>query len=165
MKIIIALLLSTSMVLAKHNDEDVETPQSLIDAYYETISGPIGEQRDFDRFRNLFHPQARLIYSYWNQQSQKAELMIFNTEEFIEKLDYLDKKGFYEFELYNRIEKYNTITQAFSTYEYKTEDKTIAGRGITSYELFYDGNRYWIMSMFWVMEDDKHTIPEVYLPK
>lgn len=170
----ISILLLSSLPLAAQNSSssptyaaDTESIQQVIDAYYDCISGPIGEVRDFDRLRNLFHPAARLIYSYWNKESNKANLMIFNTvEEFIPKLDYLDKKGFFEHEISNITHDFSAIAQVFSSYAFRAEDNSIPnGQGITSYELFYDGSRYWIMSMFWAAENAKYKIPEAYLKK
>lgn len=146
---------------------DTESIQSLLDAYYDCISGPIGEKRDFDRLRNLFHPQARLIYSYWNEASSKAGVLVFDeVEEFIERLDYLDKKGFYEHELSNITHEFSSIVQVFSSYAFRAEDNSIPeGKGITSYELFFDGKRYWIMSMFWAAENEQYKIPPKYLAR
>lgn len=137
--------------------------QGILDAYYDCISGPIGQPRQFAWLKTLFHPEARLIYSYWDKNSGKAQLMIFTVDEFIGKLGYADKKGFYEHEVSNEIHTFGAVTQVFSTYEFRTEDKSIAGRGITSYELLFDGERYWIMSMFWTAEDDRYKVPARYL--
>ena len=40
---------------------DVASPDAIMAATYEVISGPAGQQRDWDRFRSLFVPGARLI--------------------------------------------------------------------------------------------------------
>ncbi|MEM8887165.1 MAG: hypothetical protein AAGD28_04190 [Bacteroidota bacterium] len=146
---------------------DTESIQSVLDAYYDCISGPIGEKRDFDRMRNLFHPEARLIYSYWDKGSSKAGVLVFrDVEEFIERLDYLDKKGFYEHELSNITHDFSSIVQVFSSYAFRAEDNSIPeGKGITSYDLLFDGDRYWIMSMFWVAENEQYKIPHKYLGK
>jgi len=147
--------------------KDSKSIQSILDSYYDCISGPIGEIRDFDRLKNLFHPQARLVYSYWDKESKKANLLIFNTlDEFILKLDYLDKKGFFEYEVANDTNSFSSISQVFSTYRYRVEDNsTPDNQGITSYEIFFDGNRYWIISMFWVAENEKYKIPKKYLKR
>ena len=146
-------------------ENDSKSIQNILDAYYDCISGPIGEIRDFKRLKNMFHPEARLIYSNWNNETGKAYTLIFNTvSEFIEKLGYLDKKGFYEHEVSNITHSFSSIAQVFSTYKFRAEDNSIpAGQGITSYELFFDGDRYWIMSMFWVAENEKYKIPTKYL--
>ncbi|MEO1052743.1 MAG: DUF1579 family protein [Bacteroidota bacterium] len=148
---------------ATSSKDDKSSIQGLLDAYYDCISGPIRQPRQLDRLRSLFHPEGRLIYSYWTPGHEKAEVLVMNLEEFIEKIDYADKKGFFEHEIANTVHTFGAVTQVFSTYEFRSEDKTIAGRGITSYELLFDGSRYWIMSMFWTAEDDQYKIPEQYL--
>src|SRR4051794_4671809 len=40
---------------------DVESIDAILKALYEVISGPKGQARDWDRFRSLFAPEARLI--------------------------------------------------------------------------------------------------------
>ncbi len=144
-------------------DKDVTSIENIGKAYYEIVSGPIGQVRDFDRLRNLFHPDAKLTYSYWSEAEQKNMLMPMDIEGYIEKLDYLDKKGFFEEELYVKNESYGSITQSISTYKFWMEDQTAEGRGFTSYQYFYDGKRYWILSMFWMMESEKYPIPEMFL--
>ena len=147
--------------------DDVSSVQNILDAYYDCISGPIGQARDFDRLKNLFNPSANFIYTYWNEQETKASTLIFNSiDEYIERLDYLDKKGFYEYEISNIINEFSTVAQVFSTYTFRVEDKSIEPRtGITSYEIFFDGSRYWIMSMFWNFESNKYKIPSEYRAK
>ncbi|WP_298901697.1 hypothetical protein [uncultured Psychroserpens sp.] len=167
LSMVVSLSLEAQNDTAQTQDysSDSKSPQALIDAYYDCISGPIGDVRDFERLRHMFHKDARLIYSYWNEDSSKANLMIFDTiDAFIDKLGYLDKKGFYEHEIANITHSFSTVTQVFSTYKYRAEDNSIPkGQGITSYDLFFDGERYWIMSMFWAAENDKYKIPKKYL--
>jgi hypothetical protein len=43
--------------------EDVTSIDAIINAVYDVISGPAGEARDWDRFRSLFLPEARLVPS------------------------------------------------------------------------------------------------------
>ncbi len=170
-----AIIFISSSVVAQNAPSDVKPKyindsksiQNILDAYYDCISGPIGEVRDFERLKNLFHPEARLIYSNWSEESGKACTLIFKTvSEFIEKLGYLDKKGFYEHEVSNITHSFSSIAQVFSTYQFRAEDNSIPpGKGITSYEIFFDGDRYWIMSMFWVAENEKYKIPQKYFNK
>ena len=146
-------------------EDDVISLENMGKVYYEIVSGPIGEPRDFDRLRNLFHPEARLTYSYWSEEEEVNKIMPMDIEGYIEKLDYLDKKGFYEEELFVSTESYGSITQSISTYKFWMEDQTAEGRGFTSYQYFWDGKRYWILSMFWMMESDKYPLPNHYLTK
>ena len=147
------------------SNSDVTSIQGLLDAYYASISGPIGKPREFDRLRSLFHPSALLKYTHWSEESGKAEVLVMTPEEFIGKLDYTHKRGFFEHEISNVTHSFSSVTQVFSTYSFRTEDKYVSGQGITSYELFFDGERYWITSMIWAAEDDTFKIPVEYLNK
>ena len=46
---------------SKQYNDDVSSINSILNALYEVISGEKGEERDWDRERNLYHPKARLI--------------------------------------------------------------------------------------------------------
>ncbi|WP_422104471.1 hypothetical protein [Winogradskyella sp.] len=162
-KFIIALFVMSNSYA--QYEKDVTTIDHIGKAYYEIVSGPIGEKRNFDRLRNLFHPKATLIYSYWSEENQENKLMHMDIESYIEKLDYLDKKGFYEEELYASSDSYGAIVQSISTYKFWMEDKTAEGKGLTSYQYFWDGKRYWILSMFWMMESEAYKIPKKFLNK
>ena len=47
---------------------DVDTIDHILTAIYDVISGPAGAPRDWDRFRSLFYPGARLIPSNRNDK-------------------------------------------------------------------------------------------------
>ena len=91
--------------------------------------------------------------------------MEFDFDGYLEKLDYLDKKGFYEKEIFNKQESFGSLVSVISTYQFWMEDKTAEGRGITLYHMYFDGDRYWIKSMFWQMESPQFPIPAEYLPE
>ncbi|WP_315818979.1 hypothetical protein [Paraflavitalea speifideaquila] len=38
-------------------------------------------------------------------------------------------------------------------------------RGINSIQLWHDGNRWWVLSVFWQPETPQLSIPEQYLKK
>src|SRR5690349_8567433 len=45
----------------KAKAEDVMSTEAIVAAYYASSSGKAGEARDWNRFKSLFHPDARLI--------------------------------------------------------------------------------------------------------
>ena len=57
------------------------------------------------------------------------------------------------------------VVHAFSTYEsrHKAEDATPFVRGINSIQLFNDGQRWWVVTVFWEGERPNNPIPEKYL--
>src|SRR5438552_3869598 len=43
------------------NPKDVASADAIVAALYDVISGPAGQKRNWDRFKSLFAPGARLI--------------------------------------------------------------------------------------------------------
>src|SRR3970040_2198036 len=63
--------------------EDVSSPDAILAALYDVISGPVGQKRDWDRFRSLFAPGARLIPTGRNAQTGEYRLTALTPEEYI----------------------------------------------------------------------------------
>ena len=74
--------------------------------------------------------------------------------------------GFYERSIHNDIEQFGNIVQVWSTYEsrHATGDPTPFARGINSFQLLKDGDRYWVVNIFWDAESPTNPIPAKYLP-
>jgi hypothetical protein len=159
------------------NPADVATIDSIIAALYDVISGPAGKKRDWDRFRSLFAPGARLIPTGPRRlPGTKPDAPLISKEEYASSAltpeDYiarssalLEERGFFESEIARRTEQYGHIAHAFSTYEarQKIEDAKPFQRGINSIQLMNDGKRWWIVSVFWEGETEKTLLPEKYL--
>ncbi len=144
--------------------DDVTSVDAIISAVYETLSGPIGQERPWDRNRSLFHPTARLIHTEWREGGDEAMIFPMSHEEHIAAVSgYTVERGFYEEEIGREVISYGTITHVFSTYEYRSEDGVMSGRGINSFQLFFDGKRYWITSVIWSQEAPEHPIPERFI--
>ena len=62
------------------------------------------------------------------------------------------------------IERYSNIAHLWSSYVLYSDGKQVA-RGINSIQLFFDGTRWWTVSIFWDSERPGQAIPEEYLPK
>ena len=146
--------------------KDVATMDSIVAALYEVISGPAGQKRNWDRFRSLFVPGARLIPTGRNPQTGEVASRVRTPEEYITRsAPLLEQNGFFEREIARRTEKYGNIAHLFSTYEsrHKTEDEKPFARGINSIQLMNDGKRWWVVTIFWQGEDDKTPLPAEYL--
>lgn len=165
--VLLALLLFTAAPAAGQtvaDPADVGSIDGIISAVYETLSGPIGEERNWDRNRSLYHPTARLTHSQWQPGGTQAMVMPMSHEDHIQAVSgYTVERGFYEVEIGRSVIEYGTIAHVWSTYSYTTEDGTMEGRGINSFQLYFDGTRYWIMSVIWSQEAPEHPIPERFI--
>ena len=150
------------------NPSDVASIDAIITAAYEVISGPAGKKRDWDRERSLFLSQARLIPTAVEAGRNDCDLapQMLDVEGYIERVEPLiEKKGFYEKEVARRVERFGQIAHVWSTYESRHDlsDPEPFMRGINSIELFNDGKRWWIVSIYWQHESAQHLLPEQYL--
>lgn len=152
------------------NRADVESIDAIIKAAYDVISGPAGEERDWDRERSLFWPGARLVPTSRAAGSlpEEPELVphLLDVDGYIERSrSFLVQKGFYEQEIARRTEQFGQIAHVWSTYEsrHKLEDAEPFMRGINSIQLFFDGVRWWILSIYWQHESAAHPLPPKYL--
>ena len=147
---------------------DVSSIDAIIKASYEVISGPAGQKRDWERERSLFIPGARLIPTATVPGRNDVDLapVVLDVEGYIERVEPIfAKAGFYETEVARRTEEFGRIAQVWSTYEsrYHPDDPEPFMRGINSFQLFNDGARWWIVTIYWQHEGEKNPIPEKYL--
>ncbi|HEX6192881.1 MAG TPA: hypothetical protein VFZ42_10990 [Chitinophagaceae bacterium] len=145
--------------------EDTKSPQAIVKALYTIISGPAGEQRNWQRFRKLFTTEAKLIpiSTRPGGESVKRPLSI---EEYITTAGpYLEKEGFFEREIGSKVELFGYMAHVFSTYESrrKASDEKPFMRGINSIQLWNDGVRWWIVNIIFQNESKDYPIPGGYI--
>lgn len=151
---------------AAQASDDGRTVDTMVKALYAVISGPAGKKRDWARFRALFTPDARMIAVAVNAQGEVVQRAL-KPEDYETRIGpILERDGFFERELYRRTEQFAEIAHVFSTYETKraeADEKPLA-KGINSIQLWNDGKRWWILSVYWQAESEGRKIPIKYLP-
>ncbi len=142
---------------------DVQSVDTIIAALYNVICGEPGEPRDWNRFKNLFAADGRLIPTIKNE-SGKIAYRALSPDEYVQLFSSRIPTGFFERELHRVTEQFGSVTHAFSTYETRErKDGPITNRGINSIQLFFDGTRYYILTVYWCAESMGYTLPEKYL--
>jgi len=150
------------------NPADVESIDAIMAAIYDVISGEAGEARDWDRMRSLFIPEARLMPTGRRPDGSHGYI-VWSPEEYIERSGpQLESNGFFENEAHRVTERWADIAHVFSTYNsYHTAADMEAGttfqRGINTFQLMYDGERWWVVSIMWEAEGPDRPISEEYL--
>jgi hypothetical protein len=145
---------------------DVGSLDAIMKAVYDVISGDAGQKRDWDRFRSLFHTDAKLIPAGKNQQTGIIGARYLTPEDYITRSGpVLETNGFHERELARRVDQFGNIAQVFSTYVsfHKKDDKDPFMRGINSFQLLNDGKRWWVINIYWQAETTDNPIPKQYL--
>ena len=145
--------------------EDVKSIDSILAALYNVISGPAGE-RDWNRFRSLFLPQARLTAATKNADGS-SRVRPMGVEDYAKGAGtYFLQHAFFESPIVNRVETFGNITQIFSSYESRRAvGEAPFARGINSIQLLNDGTRWWIVSILWDEERPDNPLPKEFAAK
>jgi hypothetical protein len=145
---------------------DVASPDAIIAAVYDVISGPAGP-RDWDRFNSLFAPGARLIPISAKKDGSGFGSFVMSPQDYVDRGGaYFLKSGFVEREAFRKTERFANIIQIFSTYEsrHDAKDEKPFTRGINSFQLYNDGTRWWVVTIMWQEESAENPLPKEFLP-
>ena len=163
---IILFIISTSTLVAQPsvNSEDVSTIDGIINAYYEVVSGPAGQPRDWARDSTLHLPGAQvLIVRNDNDGNALPERM--SLADYHQSSGRISEAGFFEYEIHRQTMHHGSIAHVWSTYEWRsTKSGPVGGRGINSIQLVNDGKRWWITSWMFDGRTNAPEVPKQYLP-
>jgi hypothetical protein len=140
--------------------DDVKSVDAIMHAVYDVISGPAGD-RDWNRFRSLFVPEARLTSAVAPRKPGDSAIRLLTVDDYVSKAgSYFKTSAFYESAIVNRVQTFGNITQVFSSYgsRHAPGEKPFT-RGINSMQLFYDGSRWWVLSIRWDEESASNPLP------
>ena len=154
--------------IPKPRPADVASVDSIVTALYDVISGDKGVDRNWDRFRSLFYPGARMIPTGRIAKTGVIAARVGSPNSYIEANEsFLEGQGFHEQEITRHIDSFGHIVHVFSAFEARREltDEKPFMRGINSIQLFNDGKRWWVMTVAWSMETSEHPLPKQYSEK
>jgi hypothetical protein len=172
MKLVLAVTITLSFALQDApkapgaQPADVKSIDAIIASLYDVISGPAGQKRDWDRMRSLFVPGARLIPTAAGPRDG-AIARVQDVDAYIQRASAVfERDGFFEREIARKTDTFGRITHVFSTYEsrHNASDPGPFARGINSIQLLKDGDRWWVVTIYWDAERADNPIPAQYLP-
>lgn len=140
---------------------DVGSIDAIVAAAYDSISGPAGQRRDWNRMRSLFTANARLM------AQEPDGLGNGSVEDYITKIGpFLEKNGFFERETGRVVEQYGDIAHLFSSYEARAKPNgPVVTSGVNSFQLVHHDNRWWIVSILWQAATKDNPVPQRYLKR
>jgi hypothetical protein len=143
--------------------EDVGSIDGIIKAFYEVISGPAGQPRQWARDRTLYIAGVKFVSM--DVKDGKPVATVMDHQSYVEATNPgFVKGGFFEREIRRVTHRFGNVVHVFSTYEWGTAPDKPGGRGVNSLELFYDGSRWWIAAAVWEDERPDNPIPKDLLP-
>lgn len=158
--------LTIGLASAAHaGSRDWESPGTIVQALYETISADPGAKRDWDRYRALFLDGARLSMAM--NSSIGSGIMGMDSEELIGQTETAyAATGFHEIPLVTRVEQHGLLASVMSSFEVRLRlgDKMPLMRGLNHFQLLNDGERWWIVSNVSTIETPTSPLPEDLLP-
>jgi hypothetical protein len=145
---------------------DVRSLDSLLKAFYESLTFPEGAGPDWGRFRNLFASATVPLI-----RTTPGAVLVTDLNGFLDNFGLRIKSGslnsFFEGEVFRKTEIYGNIAQVISTYRkgVNTTDPQKFVRGVNSLQIFFKDGRWWIASLMWEDESLANPIPAKYLKK
>ena len=151
----------------KHDQEtpaadpaDVATPESVVKALNETLSGRAGEARNWNRFRSLMAPNARFVAESVaadgavHRQALGVEDIITSNEKA------LATEGFFEQRVITHDEVWAHLAVIVTAFEIRHAlGEAPFARGIKHFELTSDGKRWFVESIVWESEATASPLP------
>ena len=136
--------------------DDVDSIDNVMTAYYESVSGHPGK-RDIERILNLYAPNAKL-----NVNVQDALPVHGTVEDVVISERFLNiTTEFFEREISRDTQQFRNMAQIISTYGISDamENTNYTARGVTVFQMYYAGDRWWILSSLFERESDDVPLP------
>lgn len=144
--------------------EDVATLDGIIRAYYEVVSGPAGEPPQIERDHTLHRPDALVGFTGIGEDGAPF-VRTMSLDGYYENNGGPRSQPFYEYEIHREVQRFGNIAHVWSTYASSREpDGEPYARGINSIQLYFDGERWWILGWVFDSERDGNPIPSRYVP-
>ena len=138
---------------------DVASVESTLAALYDVISGPPGP-RDWDRFNSLFLPGATMGAAGRTPEGKFRTRLMATTDYVARNGPHFAENPFFERELGHKIERFGPIASVLSAYESRrSPDAAPFDRGVNALHMVHDGERWWIVSIYWASETPENPIP------
>lgn len=142
--------------------DDVSSIEKICEAMLAAFSGKKEEQKDWNRFENLFLPSAQQINT-----SMKNKIGVASMEEFMEnEKPWYDANDFSEWTVKYTIRKFGNIASVFQVWdcEWNNPEDNDSGssRGLTGFQLAFNEGRWWIVNLIWDGETEEKIIDTKY---
>ena len=131
--------------------QDVASPDAIIRRAYELLSGRATDVRDWDAWKALHGPGARLIPLERSAEGKLVARVLAPDEFIASRSPFLAQQDFYEWETARKEDRFGAFAHVWSNYDAAAAMRgtPIIRRGVNSIQLWNDGARWWILSVLW----------------
>ncbi len=125
------------------------TIESLMSGFYESLTVPAEEHADFDNMKRLFYPHARLKPP--SRESGPRRSLTFDEFAVIygDHFERYYREGVTHEQLQCRVSRLGDIAHVWSGYEFRSGSGSLARRGIISFQLVFESERWYITALAW----------------
>ncbi len=147
----------------KANPDDVKSPEAIIQALSDTISGDATKPRDWNRFNSLFAPGVGRMMIVRHSKTGPADLTVVSADDYKTRAS---NQTFYEKPIAYEKQSFGHLTHVYESYAifHALTDTTPQARGVNSWELLNDGTRYWVLQVYWDTERPDNPLPKALMP-
>lgn len=141
-------------------DPAAGNPASLVRALYAIVSGPADSTHDWARLARLHAPGALITPTQHGPAGlfAAAPQALASFVELNERV--FARRGFHEREIFQRVQRFGHVAHVWSGYEKREEPGgPVQGRGINSFQLLHDGQRWCVLSATWDTASPAHPMP------
>ena len=142
-------------------DAAAGSPGALVRALYDIVSGPAHGVKDWARLARLHAPGALIT------PTQHGAGGVFAAApqplpQFIELNKRLfSTRGFFEREVFQRVQRFGHVAHVWSGYETREHaDGQVEARGVNSFQLLNDGQRWCVLSATWDTDIPAHPMQQ-----
>lgn len=148
---LVALSVLQTPAVPAPKPDDVRSIDSIVKALYDSISGPAGQKRDWDRFRSLFSPGAQLIALVDRPDGTRVAVRMTPDEYVARSGKLIEERGFFEKEVGRKSQMVEDMAHVWSDYEsrQKADDAKPFQTGTNGIQLYNDKKRWFIASVVW----------------
>ncbi|CAN5272084.1 hypothetical protein BH09PSE2_BH09PSE2_24740 [soil metagenome] len=137
-----------------------ETPQAIVKALYDVISGAKGAPRDWVRFKALGIPDAHLVATH-TLPTGVTRVRVLTMDQYVEGATKgFANEGFFETGAVSDVHVYDRIATVVSPYESRhAPGEAPFARGVNHVQLVNDGRRWFVVDIFWEDETPQAPLP------
>jgi hypothetical protein len=138
----------------------VASPEAVVSAVYDILSGSATDERDWTRFRSLYAPNARLVAAT-RDADDRSVVDMFSVDEYIASLrPILASADFHEREVAQCVDRHGHVAHVRTDYEMSRNPLEPAfHQGAASIQAVLVGGRWWILHEIWDPGADRLSAP------